>query len=204
MCSSDLFDFRQKINQTSPAEARRIGRGYAAIVLEELKNLKPVKADSVVVKNGSVTIPHYKLSVAELAEAQHILTTIPDIPKDGDLESQDLANKVPAALRYFAQRAIACYEKSTESHTCRLTAIEIGREVVIATLPGEPFNGIARGIREKSPFRYTFIAELAQSASGYIPMKECFARGGYEVQPAVNFASPEAAEEIIHSVLANL
>ena len=106
------FDFRQKINQTSYAEATRIGRGYASIVLDALDKLEPVTAEDVTIRNGKVTIPHRKLTPEELAEAKHILATVPDIRKEGDFESQDLANKVPAALRYFAQRAIDCHEKS--------------------------------------------------------------------------------------------
>ena len=198
------FDFRQKINQTSYDEAVRVGRGYAAIVLKELNNLQKVNPEEIVVKNSIVTIPHRVLTDAEVAEAQHILDTVPDIPKEGDFESQDLANKVPAALRYFAKRALDCKAKSNPSHDARITALEFGKDFVIASLPGEPFNGIARAIRQQSPFKYTFIASLAQSQSGYVPMKECFERGGYEVQPNVNSAAPNAAEEIIKAVVANL
>ena len=198
------FDFRQKFNQTCPAEAVRIGRGYAAIILDALKDLKPVDTSSIKIKNGIVTIPHRKVTDSELAEAKHVLATVPDIPKEGDFESQDLANKVPAALRYFAQQTIDCYEKSTPSHDCRLTAFEIGKDVVILSLPGEPFNGIAQAIRSRSPFKYTFFAALAQSVSGYIPLKECFARGGYEVQPEVNSVAPEAADILIEAALKNM
>ena len=198
------FDFNQKINQTSYDEAVRVGRGYAKIVLDALDSLEKLESEEIVVKNSSVTIPHRKLTQEEVAEAQHTLDTVPDIPKEGDFESQDLANKVPAALRYFAQRALDCHAKSVPSHDCRLTAIEFGKEMAIVTLPGEPFNGIARAIREKSPFKRTFIASLAQSQSGYVPMKECFARGGYEVQPGIDTVAPEAAGEIIDAALKNL
>ena len=204
--SGDLnhFDFRQKINQTSYNEATRIGRGYAAIVLDALDKLEPVTAKKVTIRNGKVTIPHRKLTKKELAEAKHILATVPDIKKEGDFESQDLANKVPAALRYFAKRAIDCYEKSKPSHEGRLTVIELGKQIAFATLPGEPFNGISRAIREKSPCKYTFVIELAQSVSGYVPMPECFKRGGYEVQPGINSSGVNAATEIIKAATALL
>ena len=35
-------------------------------------------------------------------------------------------------------------------------------------------------------------------------MKECFARGGYEVQPGVNTVSPDAAEIMIAAAVENL
>ena len=198
------FDFHQQINQTGYHEAVRIGRGYARIVLDALKDLEPVAADKIRIKNTVVTIPHRQLSDAEVAAAQNILDTVPDIKKEGDFESQDLANKVPAALRYFAQRALDCKAKSVPSHDCRLTAIEVGDDLAFFTLPGEPFNGIAEAIRKASPYKYTFIAELAQSPSGYVPMKECFARGGYEVQPGVDTVAPEAAEAIIEASIKNI
>lgn len=197
------FDFRQKINQTSYDEAVRVGRGYARIVLEALNRMEKLDSDEITVKNSTVTIPHRKLTEAEVAEAQHTLDTVPDIPKEGDFESQDLANKVPAALRFFAQRALDCHAKSVPSHDARLTVIGFGKELAFVSLPGEPFNGIARAIREKSPYKNTFIVSLAQSQSGYVPMRECFERGGYEVQPGIDSAAPEAAEVIIEAAVKN-
>jgi hypothetical protein len=35
-------------------------------------------------------------------------------------------------------------------------------------------------------------------------MPECFERGGYEVQPGINTAAPNAATEIINAAIANL
>jgi len=198
------FDIHQVFDQTCYAEATRIGRGYAAIVLDALKDLKPVAEAPVEVKNTTVVIPHRKITDEELAAAKNTLATVPDIKKEGDFESQDLANKVPAALRYFAQRVIDCREKSIPSHNGRLTSIKIGRQLAFVSLPGEPFNGIARAIREASPCEYTFIVELAQSVSDYVPMRECFARGGYEVQADVDSLAPEAADVLIQGSIANL
>ena len=198
------FDFHQKINQSSYNEATRIGRGYARIVLDALDKLEPLTAEDVVVKNSTVTIPHRKPTEAEIAEAKHILATVPDIKKEGDFESQDLANKVPAALRYFAQKMLDCAEKSTPSHDALITAIELGDQLAFVTLPGEPFNGIAQAVGEASKFKYTFIIELSQSVSGYVPMPECFERGGYEVQANVNSCAQNAATEIIKAVVANM
>ncbi len=198
------FDFRQDISQTSYAEAVRIGRGYASIVLDQLDKLQKVEEADVVIKNSIVSIPHRKITPEELEEAKHTLATVPDIKKEGDFESQDLANKVPAALRYFAQRVIDCHEKSKPAHDARFTCIKLGDQLAFCTLPGEPFNGIAEAIRAKSPCKYTFIAELAQSPSDYVPMPECYERGGYEVQAAVDSLAQNAADVLIEASLNNL
>ena len=198
------FDVHQDFDQTNYDEANRIGRGYAAIVLNALDKLEPVSEDDVQINNAEVVIPHRQISPEELAAAKHTLATVPDIKKDGDFESQDLANKVPAALRYFAQRVIDCHEKSSPSHSCRITAIKLGSQIAFVSLPGEPFNGISRAIREQSPCKYTFVIELAQSESDYVPMPECFERGGYEVQAGVDSVAPNAATEMIKASIANL
>ncbi len=194
------FDFRQDIKQTGYFEADRIGRGYARIIVDALPALKPLDFDEVVIKNTEADVPHRILTPEEIAEAKNILETVPDIKKEGDFESQDLANKVPAALRYFAKRALDGYEKSTPSHKCRFTTFAFGKELVLATIPGEPFNGIGSVIREKSDYKYTFIATLAQTPAGYTPLRECFARGGYEVQPGTNTAALNTADVLIESV----
>jgi len=198
------FDFRQDIHQTSYDEAVRIGRGYAAIVLNQLDKLEKLNEEPVVIRNTIVEVPHRKISPEELAEAKHILATVPDIKKEGDFESQDLAKKVPAALRHFAQRTVDCHDKSVPSHTVRLTSFRIGNQVVFASLPGEPFNGIGAAIRAGNPCRYTFVAEMAQSFSAYVPMRECFERGGYEVQPGIDTVAPEAADILIEASLKNI
>lgn len=199
------FDFHQKIHQTSYKEAIRIGRGYAAIVLDALDTLKEVPFCEAKVSNLTVEVPHRKISDAELAAAQELVRTIPDTGKsDGDFESQDLANKLPAALRYFAQRTIDCHDKSVPSHSVRLTAIALGDDLAFVSLPGEPFNGIARAIRAAGLSRQTFVIELAQSHSGYVPMGECFQAGGYEVQPGINSMAPEAADVLIRNSIKNL
>lgn len=198
------FDFHQDFRQTSPLEAVRIGRGYAEIVLDALDHLEPVAEEEVEIGNSTAVIPTRKISDAEYAEALHTLATVPDIPKEGDLESQDLARKVPAALRYFARCVIDCHDKSEPGHTVRLTSIKLGRKLAFVSLPGEPFSGIGAAIRKASPCKYTFIIELAQSFSRYIPMPECFEAGGYEVQPRLNSVAPDTADILIRASLENL
>ena len=136
------FDFHQKINQSSYSEATRIGRGYGAIVMAALDKLESIVVNEVEIINGSMTIPHRRVTEEEYLEAKRILAEIPDIKKNGPLESQDLASNNPAALRIFARHTVDCYEKRIPSHNCRLTVFKIGKAFAAISLPGEPFNGI--------------------------------------------------------------
>jgi hypothetical protein len=52
------------------------------------------------------------------------------------------------------------------------------------TFPGEAFVEYGLQVKEISPYKNTMIIGLANSHSGYIPKKEAFLQGGYEVRTA--------------------
>ena len=186
-------------------EATRLGQGYARIVLRLLAKVEPLKFDRMTVKNSTFDLPHRKVSPEQLAEAKKTLAEIPESAGEATImTSEELASRNPAALRRFAKSLVRCAEESTPSHPVRLTAIEFDKELAFVSLPGEPFNGIARAIRAKSPFKRTLICELAQDHSGYIPMPECFDRGGYETSPGKNSPAVEAATVLAEAALKNL
>ena len=61
--------------------------------------------------------------------------------------------------------------------------------------PGEPsWNGTRT---KRSPFKFTFIAELCNDAVGYIPTFEAFLRGGYESTPIVSVRSTPALGQMV-------
>ena len=43
------------------------------------------------------------------------------------------------------------------------------------------FTSLGIEIKRRSPFRYTYVVELANDYIGYIPDKEAFDLGGYQV-----------------------
>jgi len=199
------FDVSRKIDQTNYGEAVRIGRIYGKIVTELLGKLEPVAAGAIGISHAEVEIPHRKISPEEYAKAKQYLEDTRNAPTTGgDLTSEGLSNGDVTVLRYFANRVIDCAEKSTPSHKCSVTRVNFGKALAFVTLPGEPFNGIAQAIRKASPYERTIIVELAQSQSGYVPMRDCFERGGYEVQPGVNTVAPEASDVLIEASVKNL
>ena len=60
----------------------------------------------------------------------------------------------------------------------------INRLVVIVFLPAEIFTEIGLRIKKNSPFQYTLISAYSDGSVGYIPMKEDYEYGGYEVEQA--------------------
>jgi hypothetical protein len=59
-------------------------------------------------------------------------------------------------------------------------ALLIG-DVAIVGVPGEFFTLLGQEIKRRSPFRYTYVFELANDYIGYIPDRAAFERGGYQV-----------------------
>ena len=59
-------------------------------------------------------------------------------------------------------------------------AVLIG-DVALIGVPGEFFTALGEEIKRRSPFRYTYVFELANDYIGYIPDEQGFDRGGYQV-----------------------
>ncbi|MGP0062049.1 MAG: hypothetical protein ACLQGP_00420 [Isosphaeraceae bacterium] len=66
-----------------------------------------------------------------------------------------------------------------ESRKTWVQAIRIG-DVAIVGVPGEFFTTLGQEIKRRSPFRYTFVFELANDYVGYIPDQAGFDLGGYQ------------------------
>lgn len=59
--------------------------------------------------------------------------------------------------------------------------IAISDDVAVVALPGEIFVELGLAIKKASPFKHTLIAELANGSIGYVPNREAFPQGNYEV-----------------------
>jgi hypothetical protein len=75
--------------------------------------------------------------------------------------------------------------------------LTVGRlgDVAIVGLGGEVFSEIGQAIKAHSPFAHTLIITHCNGAAGYLPTKEAYPDGGYEVESS-SFA-PEAAEQVV-------
>jgi neutral ceramidase len=59
-------------------------------------------------------------------------------------------------------------------------AIVLG-DIAFVGVPGELFTVLGQEIKRRSPYRYTFVFELANDYVGYVPDAHGFDRGGYQV-----------------------
>jgi neutral ceramidase len=78
-----------------------------------------------------------------------------------------------------------------------LQAILIG-DIAIVGVPGECFTVLGQEIKRRSPFRYTYVFELANDYIGYIPDRPAFGLGGYQTWTGLHsFLEPGTGEAIV-------
>ncbi len=75
-------------------------------------------------------------------------------------------------------------------------AIRIG-DVALIGVPAEYFTQLGLDIKNRSPFRHTYVAELANDWIGYLPNREGHKLGGYQVWTGFHsYAEPGTGERI--------
>jgi hypothetical protein len=82
-----------------------------------------------------------------------------------------------------------------------LQVMQIG-DIAIVGVPAELFTQLGLDIKNRSPFRYTYVAELANDWIGYIPNREGHKLGGYQCWTGLHsFAEPGTGERIVDEVV---
>ena len=193
------FDVRTKADQTSPAEARRIGRAYAAAVLSSLYQLRRVDVQSLRTVSYKFDVPYYTVTDEEYEEAKRVFEENRDAVQPGaDITSEDIARGTPYVLKYFAQCVIDCRDHAiTKPRKEQLFALRFGNEIGIVGIPAEPFAEIGIAIRKASDFPLTMVAALSMGAIGYVGLPENYGVGGYETTPSRTKADRTVGTEII-------
>jgi neutral/alkaline ceramidase-like enzyme len=79
-----------------------------------------------------------------------------------------------------------------------LQGLRIG-PVALVSMPGEPFIELSQRIVQNSPFDHTLFSGYSNGVFGYLPHREAFQEGGYEVDGTL-FA-PEAADVVVQDSL---
>lgn len=83
-------------------------------------------------------------------------------------------------------------KKGTQT-SMEMVGIAVG-DTAFVSFPGELFTEIGKNIKKQSPFKHTYIIDLANGYAGYFPTKKAINEGGYEVEIRNHDVS---AEEII-------
>lgn len=176
------FDLSSRTEQ-SYDEATRIGAGYAETIFCALDDLKKQDVDGVRLAESRITIPYTVISDEDAAKAQEILNRPFDPNEDAEMTASGLARGEGPVARFFADQLLKFRTECVGERDFRLLSLQFGEKAAIVTLPGEPFTEIGLAIKAASRFETTIVSSLSMGECGYIPMPECFDRGGYEVLP---------------------
>ncbi|HVY72332.1 MAG TPA: hypothetical protein VHH73_20525, partial [Verrucomicrobiae bacterium] len=90
-------------------------------------------------------------------------------------------------------------ELASEQGKERETWVQVMRigDVAIVGVPAEYFTQLGLDIKNRSPFRHTYVAELANDWIGYLPNQEGFKLGGYQVWTGYHsYTEPGTGERI--------
>jgi neutral ceramidase len=74
-------------------------------------------------------------------------------------------------------------------------------DIAIGTSPCETFAETGLEFKKRSPFKHSFIVELANGNYDYLPKPSHFELGGYETWPGTNYLEREASVKLMESLL---
>lgn len=150
------------------------------------------------------------------ALADEILRVIPTIETTSDVKLRSIKSEVALPLRDFTQLRIDAIRRDWPDgedvftqewrHLSQAGEESVETSVQVLTIddtafvavPGEFFVELGREIKQRSPFERTYVVELANDYVGYIPTREAFEQGGYEVLDARSSkVGPDAGEMVV-------
>jgi len=74
-------------------------------------------------------------------------------------------------------------------------------EIAIGTSPCETFAETGLEFKKRSPWKHSFMVELANGYYGYLPTPRHFELGGYETWPGTNYLEREASVKLMEALI---
>ncbi len=192
------FDFSRRLDQSSYGESCRIGKGYASAVLDSLETGVEAGGDPLAAARMTIRLPGIEMSAAELERAREIVSRPPAAADGRDLTAEDIFAGDPGVERIFAQTLLDLAAGRPNDYEVPLQLVRLGR-VGFFAIPGEPFVEIGLRLKALPGFDLAIPVGLANGYFGYIPVRESFGRGGYEVKPGPAQLCRDAADRILEA-----
>ncbi len=120
---------------------------------------------------------------------------------DSDADSEDIW-KAQRELSHMEELDYAMRRGLPDRARLELQALRLGPALLLG-VPGELFVECGLEIKKRSPFADTWVVGPCNGYVGYIPTRESFAQGGYEVNPALTSrVAPESGELVVEALVA--
>ena len=170
-------------------EAARIGAVLAGDVLKTIQGAPVIDVPFIGTSTETVEVPTPEISQQE-AKWAHATAATFGTPSPAPFLDLVRAARDMDLLAWHSPLA------------AEVQVITLGKEVAFVSFPGEMFAEFGLTLKDDSPYANTVIAELANGALGYIPNREAYPEGGYEVV-STHFA-PGGGELLVTSAMRQL
>lgn len=184
------LDFSRKDPQSSFAEAARIGAVLAGAVLTTIQRAPIVDISRIEVSSRIVKLDLPQFTPDDIAWAHRTQATF---DTDHQAAFLDLVR---------AAKIIDVEARHGKPFDAEVQVIALGDRVALVGFPGEMFAEFGLTAKEDSPFATTVAVELANGGIGYVPNRQAYPQGGYEV--ISSRVLPGAGEMLMNSGLEQL
>lgn len=169
--------------------ARHMGNVVAGAVMQVYDKVNYVDVEDLDYATRLIQVPSNMPKPEDMAQA-YAFEELHQAGKDEEIpfEGMELTTVVAEAERMIR------LEHGPASFPMELIGIRIG-SIAMVGIPGEPFTGIGRGIKQAEGWMLVMPCCLTNGSEGYFPMKEAYDEGGYEARSSIFKAG--VAEQII-------
>jgi hypothetical protein len=187
-CAGNLnhIDVKSARPQKGHDEAARIGSTLGAEVIRTLARLEAPGA-RLVVASKIVQLRPAAHDPSEIEWARKTSATF-GLPKPAPFL------ELVKAFRILDVEALAGKPLEAE-----VQVIGLNQDTALVALPGEIFTELGLAIKKDSPFKHTFVVELANGSLGYVPDRKAFGEGNYEAVSAR--CEPGSGERLVEAAL---
>ena len=156
--------------------ARHMGNVVAAAVLQVFDKVNYTDVESLKTLEKTIEIPS-AMPTPEEAKQAHILNDLHMAGKDEEIpfEGMELTTVVAEAARMVR------LEHGPKSFPMNFIGVAVGN-VALFGIPGEPFTGVGRGLKEAEGWDLVLPCCLVGGCRGYFPMMDAYEEGGYEAR----------------------
>ena len=156
--------------------ARHIARVVTGAVMSVYDKVEYLENTEIKYHQKTVEIPSNKPTPEQLPLA-HKYNDLHKAGRDDEIpyKAMMLTTVVAEAARMVR------LENAPDTFPMLFSAISIG-DVAMFGIPGEPFNGVGRGIKEAEGWKMVIPTCLTNASEGYFPMMDSYDEGGYEAR----------------------
>ncbi len=176
--NGDLNDMFMDFDDVSRGygHARHMGNVVAGAVLQVYDKVNYVDVDRVAALQKVVQAPSNMPRPEDMKRA-HEINDLHNAGRDDQIpfKGMELTTVVAEAGR------MVNLEHGPVSFPLRFSGAVIGN-VAIVGIPGEPFTGVGRGLKQSEGWDLVLPMCLTNGAQGYFPMQEAYDEGGYEAR----------------------